>query len=233
LTQRWSAGARVRVEDVDVYNAYQPAPPILQQAIGYHLLSTGRANLIHDTRDAAFAATAGHYVEMAYEQAFGQYNFSRFELEGRQYFTTYQRIDGGGKHTLLLYGQMNYTGHDTPIFERYFAGGMQSFRGFQFRGVSPYQGGVYTGGDFMFLGSVEYSMPVLANEMVRVVGFTDFGTVNDGLSFANMRVSVGGGFRVKIPAMGPAPIAVDFAVPIMQDPTDIKQLVSFFIGANR
>ena len=233
LTQRWSAALALRLEDVDVYHPYRPTPQLLQDSVGHNFLSTIRGSVMHDTRDAAFGSTEGHYLEFAYEQAFAQYHYPRLEVEGRQYFTTYRRVDGQGKHTLLLRGQASWTGSDTPIYERFYAGGFQTFRGFAFRGVSPVQGGVYVGGNFLLLGGAEYQLPVTANEMIKVVGFTDFGTVNDQASLSNFRLSVGGGFRITVPAMGPVPIALDFAVPVMQESTDIKQLFSFYIGVNR
>ena len=155
LSQRWSSALALRLEDVDVYNPSVPTPSILKESVGYNLLSTVRASVIHDTRDAAFGSSTGHYIDLGYEQAFGQYNYPRFEAEARQYFTTYQRIDGQGKHTLLLRGQASWSGSDTPIFEKFYAGGFQTFRGFAFRGVSPVQDNVYTGGNFMVLGGVE------------------------------------------------------------------------------
>ena len=233
LTQRWSAALALRLEDVDVYNPTLPTPPILEASVGHNLLSTVRGSIMHDTRDAAFGSTSGHFVEFGYEQAFGEYNFPRLELEGRQYFTTYQRVDGQGKHTLMARAQVNWSGSDTPIFENYFAGGFQTFRGFAFRGVSPVQGGVYTGGNFMVLGGAEYTVPVTANEMIKVVGFTDFGTVNDQVALSNFRLSVGGGLRIVVPMMGPVPIALDLAVPLMKEQSDIQQVFAFYIGVNR
>ena len=233
LTRHWSGSLALRLEDVDIYNPTVPSPPILTSALGTSLLSTVRASLIHDTRDAAFNTGEGHYVELGYEQAFGQFSYPRFEVEGRQYFTTYRRVDGQGRHTVLVRGQAAWSGSDTPIYERFFAGGFQTFRGFAFRGVSPVENGVYTGGNFMILGGAEYQMPVTANEMIKVVGFTDFGTVNDSASLSNFRLSVGGGVRVSVPMMGPVPIAIDFAVPLMQQDTDIKQVISFYVGASR
>jgi outer membrane protein insertion porin family len=233
LTKQWSAAMALRLENVDVYNPSVPTPQILAESVGNNLLSTLRGSVMHDTRDAAFGSSSGHYFELGYEQAFGQYNFPRLEVEGRQYFTTYQRVDGQGKHTLMLRGQASWSGNDTPIFERFFAGGFQTFRGFAFRGVSPVQENVYTGGNFMVLGGAEYMLPVTANEMVKVVGFTDFGTINDQVSLSNFRLSVGGGLRITVPAMGPVPIALDLAVPLMKDATDIQQVFAFYIGVNR
>lgn len=233
LTQHWSASFALRLEDVDLFNPTVPTPPQVAAAVGYSLLSTVRGSLIHDTRDRAFNSSQGHYLELAYEQAFGQFNYPRFEVEGRQYFTTYQRVDGQGKHTILVHANAGWTGSSTPIYENFFAGGFQSFRGFAFRGVGPSTDQVITGGTFMFLGGAEYIMPVTANEMVKIVGFTDVGTINNYANFSDFRVAVGGGFRFTVPMMGPVPIAVDFAVPIMHQTTDIQQVISFYIGMNR
>ncbi len=128
---------------------------------------------------------------------------------------------------------MGWTGDGTPIYERYFAGGFQSFRGFAFRGVSPSEEGVYVGGQFMAVGTVEYMVPLLVNGMVQLVVFSDFGTVDNGVTFGNFRASVGAGFRLTIPMMGPVPLAFDFGIPVVRQPTDITQVFSFYVGLTR
>jgi outer membrane protein insertion porin family len=47
------------------------------------------------------------------------------------------------------------------------------------------------------------------------------------------RVAPGFGLRINIPAMGPAPLAFDFAFPIASADTDREQIFSFFFGASR
>lgn len=234
FSQQWSGSASLRMENVDVFNpSVANPPPLLADAIGTNLLTTGLFSLAHDTRDSPFMPSQGHHAEVTFEQAFGEYSYSRAGAEARQYFTTYQRADGGGKHILSLRGELGWSGSDTPIFERYYAGGFQSFRGFFFRGVSPVQNNVYVGGNWMMLGSVEYQLPVLANEMVKVVTFSDFGTVTDQASLSDFRVSVGAGLRITVPMMGPTPIALDWAVPLTKVDSDKTQLFSFYIGVNR
>jgi outer membrane protein insertion porin family len=46
-------------------------------------------------------------------------------------------------------------------------------------------------------------------------------------------VAPGFGLRLNIPAMGPAPLALDFAVPVARAPTDDIQNFSFFFGFSR
>jgi outer membrane protein insertion porin family len=233
FTQTWSGNVALRGENVNITNIPSTSPQLLLDADGSSFLSTVRVALMHDTRDAAFNPSEGHYVELGIEQAFGEFDFTKYELEGRQYFTTYKRPDGFGKHIVTLFGQAGWTGDSTPIYERFFAGGFQSFRGFAFRGVTPLENNVEIGGQFQFLGSVEYMLPVTANEFLKVVGFTDFGTVENNASFENFRVSVGAGLRVTVPGMGPVPIALDWAVPIIKTDFDRDQLFSFYVGINR
>jgi len=49
----------------------------------------------------------------------------------------------------------------------------------------------------------------------------------------SFRVSVGAGLRLIVPAMGPAPIALDFAYPLVQEDFDEKQVFSFYVGFTR
>lgn len=234
FTPEWSAGVAFRVEDVEIDSPRgAPPPPDLLDAVGSNLLTTVRFNATHDTRDSSFLPSEGHIVTAAYEQGYGEYSYPRVDLSASQFFTTYSRIDGQGKHILSFSGDVGWTGDDTPIFERYYAGGYSSFRGFDFRGVSPKVNGVEVGGQFQALGSVQYLVPITADETFSMVAFTDFGTVEPEVGLDAFRVTVGGGIRLKIPAMGPVPMAFDWAVPILSEPTDEEQLFAFYVGITR
>ena len=237
INQNWSFGTAIRLERVLVRDILDvpgnEAPQIIADAEGTNFLSTGRVALTYDDRDSSFIPTTGTFAEFSYEQAFGDFVYPRFDAALSRYWTTYQRPDGLGKHTLRLSGKFGYTGDDTPVFERYFAGGFQTFRGFDFRGVSPVEAGRRVGGQFMTLGTLEYMLPVTANDNFKVVGFTDFGTVDESVSLENFRISVGAGLRVNVPAMGPAPLAFDFAVPLTKQDFDDERVFSFYIGLTR
>jgi outer membrane protein insertion porin family len=129
------------------------------------------------------------------------------------------------------------SGSNTPAYDNFFAGGYNTIRGFAFRGASPQQlgpGGYATvGGPFEWLNTIEYLFPITADDTLRGVVFTDFGTVESNVSVQNMRVSPGVGLRITLPAMGPAPIALDFAFPVAYAPLDNQQLFSFFVGFAR
>jgi outer membrane protein assembly factor BamA len=122
-------------------------------------------------------------------------------------------------------------GINTPVYERYFAGGFRTLRGFEFRGVSPDVNGFKTGGDFLFLNSAEYQIPVQTNDQIYIVPFVDSGTVASRTDqVADYRVTAGFGVRFEVPMLGPVPIALDFGFPIVKEPDDREQGFNFWLG---
>ena len=92
-------------------------------------------------------------------RCFGANTYPIFNIEGTRYFTTWQRPDGSGKHVLMFRSVLSWEGTEVPVYERFFAGGYMSMRGFEFRGVGPEVNGYFTGGQFQWLNSVEYQIP--------------------------------------------------------------------------
>ena len=76
-----------------------------------------------------------------------------------------------------------------------------------FRGISPVapspdpNGGLWkVGGDFLLLNSLEYQVPVRANDQVSLVAFVDSGTVSARIdNWDTYRVSAGFGVRFVVP----------------------------------
>ena len=234
LSPFWSVLGTTRIENVKIFNPSVPTPPSLQEVLGSNTLFTLGGSVRYDSRDRAILPGEGTYAEVAFEQGVGDFNYPQFDADVWRYFTLYQRPDGTGLHVLSLNGKIGITGADTPIFERYFAGGYQTIRGFDFRGVGPVENGVFVGGEFQLLGSVQYRFPLLANDAVQGVVFTDFGTVEPEVQIEDFRVAVGFGLRVSLPqAFGPAPLAFDFGFPVAQADTDDEQVFSFSVGVQR
>lgn len=209
-------------------------PPELAEVLGKNALYGFQLQLTRDTRDNAFLPTEGSLIEGSIEQVIGSFEYPRAEIDVRRYFMLYQRPDGSGRHVLGLSGRVAYTGSDTPIYEHYFAGGFTTIRGFDFRAASPREPvfGMLVGGEFMMLASAEYVFPITADDMIRGALFVDSGTVEPRIDkwTNDYRVAVGFGLRITIPAMGPAPIALDLAVPVAHEPGDEIENFSFFVG---
>jgi outer membrane protein assembly complex protein YaeT len=234
LNDYWSVNAGVRAENVTVYNVSAGAPPTYTQAEGDNLLVGFRGGVMRDTRDSFLRPTEGNLFEASFEEVVGTNVYPLVNASFSQYFTTYQRADGSGRHVLAINNQFGWAGTNTPVYERYFGGGYRSIRGFQFRGVGPDVNGFKTGGDFMYVNSVEYQVPVQARDSIYVVGFVDSGTVTSRIDqIDDYRVSVGFGLRFVIPMMGPLPIALDFGFPIVKGPRDNEQVFNFSMGFTR
>jgi outer membrane protein assembly complex protein YaeT len=231
LNPNWSVSGTVRLEQIEINNVSVFAPPDFQVVQGNgNYLAGFKGSVKYDTRDSFLRATEGEVIETSFEEVVGTSDFPAFNIEANKFFTTYQRPDGSGKHVLALRSTMGIVGTHTPVYERLYAGGFRSLRGFQFRGVGPNDLGYMMGGDFMFLNSAEYQIPILANDNVYLVFFCDSGTVESSVEIRDYRVAVGTGLRFTIPMMGPMPIALDFGFPIVKTDTDRQQIFSFFVG---
>jgi outer membrane protein insertion porin family len=235
LTPDLSTSLAIRGEDVKIFNPTVPTPPELVRALGNSTLFVASWTTVHDTRDSPFLPTQGHRLSLDLEQGFGTFSFPRAIIGARQHFLVYERPDGSGKQVINLINDTGFTGQNTPIYENFFAGGYNTIRGFYFRGASPLDLGVQVGGKFEFLNTVEYMFPITPGDALRGVVFTDFGTVERSteLKWQDFRIAPGFGLRVTIPAMGPAPIALDFAFPIHKAPGDQLQMFNFFVGMQR
>jgi outer membrane protein insertion porin family len=233
LGKGWSINGGIRLEDVKVLSVGAGAPIDYTSVLGDNTVIGPQIGTTYDTRDSTMRPTEGGILNTSFEQVFGSYMFPLYNLEGSRYFTALQRADGSGKQVLSMRNQLGIAGSNTPVFERYFAGGFNSIRGFQFRGVGPNVDGFMTGGTFMLLNSVEYQIPVNAADKIYFVAFVDGGTVESNISIHDYRVSAGFGVRVTVPMLGPVPIALDFGFPINRTGTDREQIFNFWFGAYR
>ena len=227
-------GQNVKIDDIRPPGV----SPELDSEVGSNKLYSGSISLTHNTRDSPIQPSEGHFFEFQFKETFGDYNYSRIEVEYRKYWLLSSRADGSGKQTLSFGTQLGFSGDDTPVFENFFAGGYATLRGFDFRGASPVVGGpngVEVGGEFQFLNSVEYMFPITADDAFRGVAFCDFGTVEESVKLDSdtFRVSPGLGLRVAIPALGPAPLAFDFAVPVAKAEFDKERTFSFYMSLIR
>lgn len=231
----WGASVSTRVEGVDINSLPFDAPDQIWRDRGQSTVVGIRAGVNRDTRDSFLTPSSGSMLDVGFEQVLGDYKFPIGTAEFTKFWTLHQARDGGWKGILASRTQFTVMAENAPVFERVFAGGFRSLRGFQFRGVGPLNygplgSGFFTGGTYAMLSTVEYQLPLVANERVSFVAFCDYGTVNDQVEFGDFRASVGVGLRLKIPGMGPLPIALDFGFPVQKQPQDIKQVFSFYVG---
>lgn len=240
----WSASVAVRYEDIDISNIESDAPVDVFEVEGKSILTGAGIKATRDTTDSLFFPSRGSRWNIGLEQVGalgGDYTFPKLAMDYNKFWTVDE--DFFERKTIVrLRNELGYIfdGDEAPVFERFYAGGHRTFRGFEYRGVGPRGiradtgtvGDDPVGGDWMFLLGLEYSVPVWggptpSQDLLRMVFFTDTGTVQEDIGFDEYRISVGMGIRLKIPFLGQAPFAVDFAYPILKEDGDETQYISF------
>jgi outer membrane protein assembly complex protein YaeT len=230
LNRYWTVSGGIRLEDVGVHDVQPWEPEQILVDEGQHFLLGLRGGVTYNSTDSYLRPTEGLKADLAFEEFLGDYTFPKVDLNVDKFFTLYQRADNSGKQVLVAHSELAVTGSHTPVFERFYAGGFSSMRGFEFRGVGPFVNGYNVGGDFKWINSLEYQIPFLANDRLYGVVFCDSGTVEQSVELRDYRVSAGFGLRIQIPGMGPVPIALDFGFPIVKAPGDREQVFSFWVG---
>lgn len=111
-----------------------------------------------------------------------------------------------------------------PYNLRYFTGGDQSLRGFDYKSLAPQIDGFKIGGQALAVGSLEYNYQF--KEGWRAAVFSDFGNAYDTDFSNDTEYSVGLGVRWASPI---GPIRIDVASGISDDNHPIR--LHFFIGS--
>lgn len=240
---RWTASLSLRVERVELNDIDADAPVDLFEAAGPDTLIGAGLALTRTTVPPSqrFRPQRGSRTELGVEQIFGDFTFTKIRAE-QQFFLPLYEDARGRAGVLSLLASVNYipqTG-EAPLYERFFLGG-RTFRGFDFRGVSPRgrrndTGGPSDepiGGEWAFFAGLEYEHPLYGevpgsgDPVIGIVGFLDTGTVTTDPGFEDYRVSVGLGLRLRVPALGPIPLAFDFGFPLAKQDDDDQQIFSF------
>ncbi|TVQ32872.1 MAG: hypothetical protein EA376_04290 [Phycisphaeraceae bacterium] len=239
---RWTAGLNFRAENVELSRIRDRAPVDLFEDAGPNNIFGAGLTLTRTTVPPAerLWPSRGARTEISAEQVFGDFTFNKLGVD-HQIWLTLSEDFLGRKNILSFRGSAGYIPQsgEAPIYERFFLGG-RSFRGFDFRGVSPRGirndtgelGGDPVGGEWLFFLGAEYLQPIWGNDngrpIVSGVLFLDTGTVSDDIGFGEYRVSVGLGLRMLLP-ISPVPLAFDFGFPIKKEDGDDTRLFTFSI----
>lgn len=233
LLKNWTGEIALRTEYVVVADRVSFAAKDIRDVDGGNYLSTVKLSMLHDTTDNRFDPGEGHRFEASYEQAGalgGSFYHGKLELSGAKFYTV--AVDEEDRKSIVaLKANAGEILGDAPVFERFYAGGIGSFRGFNFRGISPVQGLRHNkvGGSFELLTSAEYSFPIYGKAL-RGVFFSDMGTVEDDFGINAWRMSVGGGIRLTLDILGTVPMEFDLAFPVAKEKEDSTRIFNFFVG---
>lgn len=239
--KHWDISARYRLEEVDINDVDADASPFLRNEEGDNWISRVAMTLAYDTRDDIFSPSEGWYGKLTEEIAggplggtkdfwrtYGEVNYwwKLFEDKQKRPHVVSFRMDGA---VTDAYGDDD----EVPFYERWYAGGIGSIRGFDFHSVAPQDiEGDPIGGEVMASASVEYFFPIL-EETIRGSVFYDIGNVWgdyeewDGDGY---RSSTGVGVHLRTP-LGPMPIRIYYTIPLKKEDQDDTATVQFTFGA--
>jgi outer membrane protein insertion porin family len=232
----WNTALRTSAKQIKLTDIDPSAPTEVFADAGPSFLTGAGIQLTRTTIGTVTRPGSGSRLELGYDftGAFGgDYSFSTINAEYTVYFTVAEDFLGRIT-TVKVVSRAGYQfGGYSPTYERFYLGG-RSFRGFDFRTISPKGIANDTGlpsddpvgGTWLFFLGTQYEFPILADSITGVA-FVDSGTVTDDPGFDEYRVSVGVGLRLYIPAFGQLPIALDFGFPLVKQESDEEQLFSF------
>ncbi|MDB4775746.1 BamA/TamA family outer membrane protein [bacterium] len=236
----WVGNVSGNVQRVKLTNFDSDTPIQVYEDRGPDVFALIGGGLRRTTVDNPFRPGKGSVINLGLAKAIplsGNVDYWRVNAELASFLTLYEDFLGR-KHVLKLRTEAGWIFEgEAPTFEKYYLGG-RTFRGFQFRTVSPksdvtvgtFPGGTGdfepVGGSWLFFAGAQYEVPLFGESLAGVM-FVDSGTVSDTPGFDDYRVSVGVGLRIYLPVLGPAPLAFDFGFPLVKQEYDETQVFSF------
>jgi len=193
-------------EIADIKNIDADASNDIKELEGENTLSSIIAGLRYDSRDKIFNPTRGsvHRLTAEYAGLGGDFNYYKAVLDTGWYIPLFWETVG------FIHGRTGYadehSGGFLPDYEKFYLGGINSVRGFEWRGISlEDENGAAIGGDKFVQINLEFIFPLIKKAGFVGVLFYDMGNVydkDDKIEFDSLREGVGFGFRWYSP-MGP------------------------------
>ncbi len=187
---------------------------------GEFVTSAVTGTLRYDSRDKMFNPTEGgnHSLSLEYAGIGGDVGFTKVIAEAGQYFPLFWGTVGY-MHTRGGYVR-DISGMKLPDYEKFYLGGINSVRGFDWRDICLYdEDGAQVGGYEFVQFNLEYIVPLIKDAGVMGVIFFDTGNVYDEgetIDISDMRQSAGGGIRWYSP-MGPIRIEYGYILDKEED----------------
>lgn len=197
----------------------------------------GKASYIHDTRDRFLFPTEGvrHSIALEVGLPGSDLEYYKLRYRGSSYFPVSENVTfavKGGIQTGDGFGGTS----ELPFFERFYAGGISTVRGFENNSLGPRDSNDDPmGGSFAIDARAELQFPVpFAGDVkgLRMSAFVDAGNVYsdiDAFEADDIRYSAG----LAATWMSPlGPFTLSYAKPLNSQDGDEEQEIQFSIGAS-
>lgn len=191
--------------------------------IGYDPIEFAWSNtLVRDTRDRAERTTAGYVAKLGVSTVVPVLSDMMAYIQVTPSFTTFYQLGTLFKQPVVARGnvQMGY-GHsygqfsgDLPFYNRYYAGGIGTVRGYNLFSLGPYyvdESGNQraVGGNWLFVSNLDIILPSPYPDFLQPSLFVDAGNVyTQGINFNELRYSAGLSTAINTPF---AQLTVTFA----------------------
>jgi outer membrane protein insertion porin family len=186
-----------------------------------------------DKRDSVIYTTSGTVQRLNGEVSvpLGDLTYYRLTYRLQWYYPLTKSL------TLLTEGRVGYAdgygGQSLPFYKNFFAGGVNTVRGYATASLGPKDlNGDSLGGPRQVIGTLEVLFPVpglKGDKSARLAGFVDGGMVGDDYDylFSEMRYSAGVAFSWFSPV---GPLRINFAYPLNDQPEDDTERIQFTLG---
>ncbi len=221
LSEYLRGDIKYRFDSIDITNISEDASEDLKREYGQNDISSMELALTYDSRDNVFDTTRGNILSGSMEFAGGPFGgdkeFTKFFGRASHYMPLWRGS------TLEFRGRMGLSdpfGNSewVPIYERFFAGGSNTVRGYRERKVGPVDPitGDPLGGEALLVGNLEYTYPVAS--FLKLAAFYDVGNVwakQSDFASGNYKAGIGLGVRIKTPI---GPLMLDYGFPMDTEP---------------
>jgi outer membrane protein insertion porin family len=231
-------------EVVDIDNVNPESDLTILELAGKTKVSKLGLSLVRDTRNKIINTTRGGRLvfntEVAGGPLLGDVNYYQMELRGSNFFPIFKPQNQvlsliGRAGVVESFGKSNevvskLVGYDTnglpvivtgapgvPFFDRFFLGGPDDLRGFEYRDVGPKDptSGEPLGGKTYAFFNAEYSVDIV--KPIRFAVFYDVGYVNaNAYDFNPKNFNDDFGFGIRLMVAG-APLSLDYGIPLTSD----------------
>jgi len=221
-------------EDTNLFNIDAGADPDIWEYEGHTVTSGIEGSLVRDTRDSTFDPSRGsvNSLSVFFAGIGGDEHYIKTVVESNWYFPVVWKLVF---HPRLEVGYIKgLTDKDVPIFARFFAGGLNSLRGFKPSSVGPIDSttGEYLGGTKEVLLNLEFIFPLFEDIKMKGVVFFDAGNVwgeHEDLAVSSLRCSIGAGIRWISPL---GPIRVEWGYNLDPRSYENQSEWNFSVGAS-